>query len=91
MKRTCSWDEITNCYRKKPARYKAIQYEVGMFPLPPDTSYMMEHGSTESVLVVSTGSKVVALEPSDWIVLDLETNRTVVLKDDIFHLVFEQD
>jgi hypothetical protein len=51
---------------------------------------MMEHGSTESVLVVSAGSKVVALEPSDWVVLDLETNKTIILKDDIFHLVFEQ-
>lgn len=89
MKRTLNWDEVTNFYRKRPARFKAVQYEKGMDPLPPDVAYMTNPDDNQEVLVVCQGEKVTLLDAGDWIVLDIETGKTHVMKEDVFEIVFE--
>lgn len=70
------WDDVTDFYRKKPARFKAVQYVDGE-ELPP---------------VRNIGDVTDAtLQDGDWVVLDIEADRTFILKDDIFSLVFEKD
>lgn len=90
MKRTLTWDDITDFYRKKPARFKAMQYVKGMELLPPDVSYMTNPDDNQKVLVVChSRDKTTLIEENDWLVLDIETDKTHVMKEDIFNLVFE--
>lgn len=74
------WNEITDYYRKRPARFKAIQYTRELLPLPPDTTEF-ETGEVYH--------KTTLLKESDWIVLDIEAEKTYILTDDVFTLVFE--
>jgi len=62
------WNEITSLYRRRPARFKAIQYESNMIGLP---------------------DGILEAEYGDWFVYDIESEKTYVLKDDVFGLVFE--
>jgi len=71
-----TWDDVTDFYRKRPARFKAIQYETGK-DLPPFYQYWDQR-------------KEFVLEDGDWVVLEIETNKTIILKDDVFNLIFEK-
>ena len=90
MKRSLVWEEVTDLFCKKPARFKAIQFVKDMELLPPDVSYMTNPDDNQEVLVVCQGQKVTLLEINDWIVLDIETGKTYVMKEDVFSLVFER-
>ena len=70
------WNDVTDFYRKKPARFKAIQYEKGK-ELPPYHRYWDPR-------------KEFILEDGDWVVLEIETDKTFILKDEIFNFVFEK-
>ena len=74
-----TWDDVTDFYRKRPTRFKAIQYEKGK-DLPP---YRQQWN--HSFRMVED-----LLEGGDWVVLEIETNKTFILKDEIFNLVFER-
>jgi hypothetical protein len=87
MKQTLTWDKITTYYRKKPARFKAVQYTKGMEVLPPNVTCMPS--STHEISVVHLEDKINLIEDGDWLVRDLETGKTHILKDDVFNLVFE--
>jgi hypothetical protein len=91
VKRSLVWDEVTDLFRKRPARFKAVQYySKNMDLLPPDVSYMTNPDDNQEVLVVCQGQKVTLLEINDWIVLDIETGKTYVMKEDMFSLIFER-
>jgi len=89
MKRSLTWDEVDSYYRKKPVRFKAVQLDLGSYSLPPDVAYMTNPDDNQEVLVLCQGEKVTPIKDGDWIVLEIETNKTYVLSDDIFSLVFE--
>ncbi len=38
MEEKFNWDDIA-CYRKRPARYKAVQYEENMLGFPPEAKH----------------------------------------------------
>jgi len=78
-----TWNEITTYYRKKPARFKAFQYNKDTGLLPPGIS-RSEDGS------VFLESKINIVEDTDWLILDLFTGKIHLLKDDVFNLVFEE-
>jgi len=69
-----TWDDVTDFYRKAPARFKAVQYEKGV-ELPPFKNLFHNE---------------IVLNEGDWVVLDIETDRTFILKETIFSLVFEK-
>jgi hypothetical protein len=76
-----NWNDIPS-YRKKPNRFKAIQY-LENDQLPTDAVHVDDKGRSWCA-----GKKI---RYGDWIVLDLMTSRISVVPDDIFNLVFEGD
>jgi len=89
MQTSVTWDDVTSLYRKKPARFKAIQYNKDEL-LPPDTSFMLSPDGKDKVLVASLGNdRTVLMEDGSWLVKDLLTNLTCVLPDTVFNMLFE--
>jgi hypothetical protein len=89
-----TWDDVTSLYRKKPARFKAVQFnkdEAITTSLPPDTYCMSCPDGSLALVATLTGNQSAVMNDGDWLVRDLLTDATFVLRDDVFHVLFESD
>lgn len=90
MQTSVTWDDVTSLYRKKPARFKAIQYNKNEL-LPPDTSFMLSSDGKDQVLVASLGNdRTVLMEEGSWLVKDMLTGISCVIKNEVFEMLFEE-
>ena len=74
------WNDVP-VYRKRPARWKAVQYLRGK-PLPPDARVDLKGD------MYLAGQRILE---GDWAVLDLLTCQVVIVDDRVFPFVFERD
>ena len=82
-----TWDDAP-LYRKRPARFKAVQY-IKDEPLPPDTHYMKSADGLTEVLVTSIRDLTYQIDEGDWLVKDLLTGESCVVRNAVFELLFE--
>jgi hypothetical protein len=81
-----TWNELDSLYRKRPARYKAVQYIKGA-KLPP--GLIPEVNEKLRATVETAPGKFTPLDEGDWVVLDLVRQDTFVVKDNLFYKLFE--
>jgi hypothetical protein len=78
-----NWEDAKT-FRRKPSRFKAVQYTKDS-QLPPNTFLL---GNT---LFLEKESGITChVHDSNWIVKDLQKNTINVITDDVFNLIFEE-
>jgi len=77
-----NWEDAKT-FRRKPSRFKAVQY-IKENQLPPNTFLL---GNT--LFLEKENGVTCPVHDGNWVVKDLQKNTLNVITDDVFNLIFE--